>query len=326
MEKTDNIPYNSITIEQMQEEHIHKSVDLWTKEYQKMVTKGLPRNWLTAPTPITSYLKGHAKTGRGVVATNGGEVIGYMVYDIFPFHGAETAYIPITGHSAAEHGRAKTYQTMYRHLSDIWVKDKILDHIITFFSPDTLLKNELYHLGFGLYAVDAFRSNQPIHSEHSASIMKASIDDIEDIHRLGKESRAYSREAPYFLARHNEKRGYYEDFLENNDAAVFMAEVDGEKVGFMSIRKNNVDDIVTLANRNTARIDELGAYITDSRRGQGIGVELLKNVVDWCRERGIKSIHVDYESANLYATRFWPRYFTPAMYSVKRRIHPDIVK
>jgi len=321
------ISYDSIKIEPIREEHVQPSIELWTTQYRSVrnTVRELPEKWITDLTAIRVFLEEHAEKGRGVVAKTDGAVIGYMVYDVLPFHGADTAFCSIMGHASVESGRARIYQELYRNLSDIWVRDTVLDHIITFFSVDSQLNQALFNLGFGLYVVDAFRSADPIDSNGGASIMEASLSDVEDVMRLGEESRSYYLESPLFLVRDEEKREYYEDFIRNNEAAVFIAKLDGKTVGFMSVKKNRGDDVITLADKDTGMIDELGAYIQLSCRGHGIGARLLSHVLGWCREQRIDHIHVDYESANLYASGFWPKHFTPTMYSVRRRINPDIL-
>ncbi len=276
-------------------------------------------------TAITAFIEEHAGTGRGVVAKTKGDMVGYMVYDVLSFHGAYTTFCPVMGHASVESGRARIYQEMYRCLSDVWVGDAALDHIVSFFSVDPHLKQALFHLGFGLYVVDAFRSTDPVDSGGEASIRQASLSDVEDLACLGEESRKYYRESPIFLVRRKQKRGYYEDFIRSKEAAVFVAEFEGKIVGFMSIRKKSLDDIITLADKDTAMIDELGAYIQPAHRGHGVGAQLLSSVIGWCSEQRIDQIHVDYESANLYAAGFWPKHFTPTVYSVRRRVNPDIL-
>jgi len=322
-----HISYDSIKIEPMREEYVQPSIELWTTQFEdvKSTVQDIPEKWITDLSAISLFLEEHVKTGKGIVAKTNRDVIGYMVYDKFPFHGADTAFCPIMGHASVESGRARIYQKMYKYFSDLWVKDTVLDHIVTFFSLDIQLKKVLFNLGFGLYVVDAFRSADPIDSNGSVSILKASLSDVEDVVRLGEESRSYYRESPLFLVRDKEKRKYYEDFIRNNGAAVFIAELHGKTAGFISIRKNCEDDIITLADKDTGMIDKLGAYIQPSYRGYGIGARLLSYVFEWCREQRIDHIHVDYESANLYASGFWPKHFTPTMYSVRRRVNPDIL-
>jgi GNAT superfamily N-acetyltransferase len=321
------ITFNSIEIEPMRDEHVKPSIELWKKQYRaaKHSVPVLPEKWVNDFTAITAFLKEHAGTGRGLVAKTKGDMVGYMVYDVFSFHGADTAFCPVMGHASVESRRARIYQEMYRCLSDVWVGNAILDHIISFFSADPHLRQALFNLGFGLYVVDAFRSTDPVDSDGEASIRQASLKDVEDLACLGEESRRYYRESPIFLVRRKQKRGYYEDFIRIKEAAVFVAELEGKTVGFMSIRKKSLDDVITLADKDTATIDELGAYIQPAHRGHGVGAQLLSSVIGWCSEQGIDQIHVDYESANLYAAGFWSKHFTPTMYSVRRRINPDIL-
>ena len=319
--------FNAIEIEPIRDEHVQPSIELWTTKYRavRQSVPELPGKWVKDLTAITAFLEEHTGTDRGVVAKTKGDVIGYMVYDVFSFHGADTAFCPVIGHASIESGRARIYQEMYRYLSEVWVRDAALEHIVSFFSVDPQLRQALFNLGFGLYVVDAFRSTYPFDSGGEATIRQASLSDVEDLACLGEESRQYYREPPIFLVRRKQKRGYYEDFIRSKEAAVFVAELEGMTVGFMSIRKNRRDDVITLADKDTAMIDELGAYIQSARRGYGVGAQLLSSVIGWCSEQGIDQIHVDYESANLYAAGFWPKHFTPTMYSVRRRVNPDIL-
>jgi GNAT superfamily N-acetyltransferase len=323
----ENISYDSIIIEPMREEDAQPSIELWATQFEdaKSMVQDIPEKWVTDTSALSLFLEEHIKTGKGIVAKADGDVIGYMVYDRFLFHGADTAFCPIMGHASVESGRARIYQKMYKYFSGLWVEDAVLDHIVTFFSHDIQLKKALFGLGFGLYVVDALRSTDPINPDGGVSIMKASLSDVDDIARLGEESRSYYRDSPLFLVKDKEKRKHYEDFIKDNGAAVFIAVLHGKTVGFMSIRKNREDDVITLADKGTGMIDTLGAYIQPSHRGHGIGACLLSHVIEWCREQGINPIHVDYESANLYASGFWPKHFTPTMYSVRRRINPDIL-
>jgi GNAT superfamily N-acetyltransferase len=322
-----SISFDSIKIEPIREEYVQPSIELWTTQFKNVrnTVQDIPGKWITDLTAIRLFLEEHAETGKGVVAKVDGDVLGYMVYESFPFHGADTVYCSIMGHASVESGRARIYQEMYRYLSDVWVRDSALDHIVTFFSLDAQLKRVLFDLGFGLYVVDAYRSAEPIDPSGYVSIMEASLNDVDDVMRLGEESRHYYRGSPIFLVRKKEKREYYEDFISDDKAAVFIAKLDGRTVGFMSIKRNSRDDVITLADKDTGMIDEIGAYIQPSCRGHGVGARLLNHVLGWCREQRVDRIHVDYESANLYASGFWPKHFTPTMYSVRRRVNPDIL-
>jgi GNAT superfamily N-acetyltransferase len=317
---------DSMKVDSIREEHLLPCIALWAKQFKhaNAVVQNLPEKWITDSKNITLLLKEHVEKNRGIVVEAEGDVVGYMVYNRLPFHGVDTMYSPIMGHATIEPGKTKIYQKMYEHLSDLWVKSSVLDHMVTFFAPDTGLRDTLFHLGFGLYAVDAFRSAESSDSEEGTSILKASLDNIEDLLRLAEESRLFYRRPPIFLVREKIERGTWEDLVRSKEAAVFIVEHEGKTVGFMGVKKSDADDAFTLVDKSTGTVGGLGAYIHPSYRGREFGARLLSRVVDWCKEHRLDHIHVDYESANHYANGFWPKHFTPTMYTVKRRVNQDI--
>ncbi len=65
--------------------------------------------------------------------------------------------------------------------------------------------------------------------------------------------------------------------------------------------------------------------IKSEYRGQGIGEALLSKCIEWANNQGMKRIHVDFEPSNLYGNKFWQKYFSPLIYTVKRRINQDVL-
>ena len=260
-ERNRGISFDSIIIEPMKDEHIDPSIELWVSQYKivKKSFQALPGKWNTDLTSIQFFLEEHIKNGNGIVAKTKGKIIGYMVYNTFPFHGANIIYCSILGHASVDSGRTIIYQKMYKFLSDKWVKNNVLDHIITFFSHDVQLTNTLFNLDFGLYAVDSYRSVDPIYPEESAVILKASLCDVEDIMRLGEESRSYYREAPLFFVRNKEKRecarepsacGSIKSLQEKTTKSPqfrailrALARAVGTGLGLVSVEPENPDDI-----------------------------------------------------------------------------------
>lgn len=231
------------------------------------------------------------------------------------------------GHGSISSCKDIIYKKMYQNLSEIWVKDGCLNHLITFFASESNLKEELFNLGFGLYVVDAYRKPIPIETrEDGMKILKADISHIEDVVMLGEESGDFYMEAPLFLARDSEKKEYYEELLKNDNTAVFLAYHGDKPVGFMNVRRQEDDDVISLSDRSTGMLDPMGAYIKSAYRGCGLGERLLNEVVLWCIENELQTIHVDFEAANLYGSKFWAKYFSPLMYSVKRRINQDAIR
>lgn len=322
-------PYKKLTIEPLNETHLASVTELWQARYreERVSVPVVSKSWITNTQTFTSFITAHIQEKRGIIVRMDDHIIGYLVYDRFDFHGEKTAFCPIMGHAALPSWKEVAYKTLYRIISKQWVETGYLNHIITFFAHDTLLEDLLFTLGFGLYVVDAFRSLDSLPRDTGeVTITQAQIDDLDDVMRLGEESRSFFVEAPLFLMRDAHDRAYYKNNLENESGALFLAFKENKAVGILSIRKNDEDDPIMLTDARSTLIDGVGAYVLPAYRGEGIGGMLLQRATAWCRENDVDCIHVDFESANLYASKFWPKYFDPVLYSVKRRVNQDMVK
>jgi GNAT superfamily N-acetyltransferase len=63
-----------------------------------------------------------------------------------------------------------------------------------------------------------------------------------------------------------------------------------------------------------------GAFVRPEHRRAGVADALLDAAVSWARDGGYERLAVDFETANLLATRFWTRHFRPVTYSLCRRL------
>jgi GNAT superfamily N-acetyltransferase len=316
---------DDIVITPLSEIHLKDAWLLWKTQYEEELSAdhAMPDGWTTSREEIQSCLRKRMKSGYAMVAKNGNDMMGYMFFDVLPFHGEVTAFCPIIGHAAKQGYRKQVFEKLYQDLSRALVAKGILNHVITYFAHDDSLKETVFDLGFGLIVVDAFRGVDTIPSDDfNIDIVRADSSHVEVIEGLGEESRDYYLESPLFLTREKQSREYYDGLLEN-DSAIFLAFKNGEPVGIMQIRKNKELDAITLCDMKTSLIDRTGAYIKPKFRRQGIGSALLSNCVQWCRNHGTPRIHVDFESANLSGRSFWLKYFTAAMHSVRRTIFPD---
>ena len=181
-------------------------------------------------------------------------------------------------------------------------------------------------MGFGIYVIDGFRDTKPLTAPESKMVIrKATHADTQELKRLSEEFRQYFLRSPIFLVAEKQDDQKYSELLNDDTGVVFVAENSDELKGFLYVRENNKPDIYQLASKGIGNIDKLGSYVKEESRGTGASVELLRAAVDWCNERGLDIIHVDHESANLPGGRFWAKYFTPSLYSLKRKVNQDIL-
>jgi GNAT superfamily N-acetyltransferase len=299
---------------------------LWKTQYEEELStvNSMPHTWKSNRKEIESFLEKRVKSDYAIVAKHKNAIIGYMLFDAFPFHGETTAFCPIVGHAAKKVCRRQIYEKLYQTLSKKLVADGTLNHVITYFAHDEGLKETVFELGFGLIVIDAFRGLDTFSSGNSSvNIVQADPSHLEAIEALGEESRSYYLEAPLFLTREKRSRDYYRSLFDE-DSAIFLAFNSNEPVGFMQIRKDKKSDPIILSDLNTGLIDQLGAYIKPTYRHQGIGRALLLKCLQWCKHHDITQIHVDFESANLSGKPFWLRYFTATMHSARRAIYRDV--
>ena len=321
------ITYTSLEIKLMKCEQVSSCIDLWVSKFNEAnETLGyLPVQWSKDTSLLQTYLEEHIEKNQGIVAYSSGVLVGFMAYDQFKFHGEKTAISPIIGHASVPESRVIIYREMYRHLAGIWVADGALNHIITSYASDANLVETLFQLGFGVYVVDAFRGNNPIPDSGFTPIRKAKLNDRAELKRLAEEFRAYLHQSPVFLVTRKQKDEYYNSLLNDDKGTVFVVEKNDGLAGFLYVRENDEVDGFALAAKGIGMIDKLGAYIEEHIRGSGAALSMLKAAINWCNERDISIIHVDFESANLLGSGFWNKHFTPSLYSFKRRVNQDIM-
>jgi len=318
---------NSIAIEPLQERHAPDLIDLWRIRHEEAMADApfCPRKWLTDSSGIANFVRASIGASEGVAAVMGKVAVGYMVGQRLQYHGECAAYCPVQGHAALEQYQEAIYRRMYSHVSQQWVSKGQLSHLLTYYARDRVLPELLFSLGFGLVGVDAMRGVEALPEANTdVRIREAMGGDIDDVMRLGEESREFYLEAPTFLVRAVRDREHYQRLLDDDSIAIFLAYHEGELVGLMDINHHGTDDNFQLVDAGTATIDSIGPYILPDHRGRGIGACLLQRALEWCRERNLARVHVDFESANPYANGFWLKYFRPILHSVRRRVNQDI--
>lgn len=138
-------------------------------------------------------------------------------------------------------------------------------------------------------------------------IIPAEEKHIPAIIELWKEFMDFHSAIDPFLQRSADAHIYFEKFLRENivspDAHLILALADGEPAGYTLARINSYPPIY-----NTP----LFGYICDMAvaakwRRRGIGEKMLKPVVDWFAERGIKRIQLNAVVANPVAFSFWTK-------------------
>lgn len=312
-------------VSSMQKTDVNKAIKLWTDQYKNYCGNNddFPAYWGSNINEIESFLNNKIENNSAIIAKLDNEIVGFLAYDEFPFNGEDSVFCPAIGHCATEEYKESVYLSLYKSISQQWINKGILNHMWTIFYNDTELKNILFDLGYGSYLIDAFSSlsNKP-EGECLFEIKKASSEDIDTLYELVEESEEYYKSAPLFLKRDKVLKDEISEIISKSN--VFIAWDKEKAVGFinLSIAKNN--NPIDMSVNNCGLIDEIGAYIKLEYRGKKVGKQLLKSISEYCSLNNISCIHVDFETANLYANKFWRKYFNPMLLSMRRTINKNI--
>ncbi|HOE56405.1 MAG TPA: GNAT family N-acetyltransferase [Bacillota bacterium] len=317
---------NNYLIREMQESDIPQAIKIWVEQNKLYCSDNMafPGYWRDNTNGIAGYLNRRVQSGTAVVIELDNRVIGYQGYEEFPFNGEESAFCPVVLHAVVEEYKEEAYTLLYKYVSQRWVLKNILNHMWIINFNDLKLRNILYDLGFGSYLIDAFActAGHTLHCNESYVVKRAGEKDKGDLYDLIEESREYYSSAPLFLRRDQYSMEEVESFIKGGN--LFIAWDKEMAIGFINVSVSQDKNIIEMWTENCGLIDEIGAYIKPQYRGKGIGKELLKNVFDFCKSNSIQSIHVDYETANIFANKFWKKYFRPMLLSVRRTINKNI--
>ncbi len=86
----------------------------------------------------------------------------------------------------------------------------------------------------------------------------------------------------------------------------------------MQIGPANPEACTIIQDEKTASITM--AFTKEGARGNGSATALLNRSLEWVRSRGYERCAVDFETMNVLAARFWPRWFEPVCYSLTRYV------
>lgn len=92
-----------------------------------------------------------------------------------------------------------------------------------------------------------------------------------------------------------------EQTLADDDWRIFLAEDDGQPIGFLSalIRENPP----AYRERSYGYVED--AVVAESSRRRGVGAALYRAATAWFRERGVKTVQLSAASANPVSLAFW---------------------
>ncbi|PRX29311.1 acetyltransferase (GNAT) family protein [Orenia metallireducens] len=318
-----------LRFEMLNKKHVKVAADLVMAAYQEenKLVPYLPmeNNYFNI---FEEKIKDLFVNGSGVVAISGNKVVGFLAgYEIEQLWGkCKGIYTPLYGNGAIYKNRRKIYQELYKHTSDLWVKNNYTQHAITLYAQDKETIDTWFWLGFGLRCVDAIREVSSIKKiNRNISIKKVEENDISSLANVQNDLHMYFRNSPMFMpAQKEDPIQYLKEWLSKDNHHLWIAYDSEQKkaLGLMKIEPSG-ERFIT---EHPKMRNITGVYVDKKYRQKKIGVSLLGAIQEWLLENDYKLCGVDYESFNILGSNFWNKYFTPYTYSLVRRIDERILE
>ena len=136
---------------------------------------------------------------------------------------------------------------------------------------------------------------------------KATVDDIPAIQRLYRELDKHHVDLlpDVFRALSEDARpdSVIREWIEGADADYLLAEVDGNIVGFLNIRRAGNPEYPMFQPREFALIES--AVVEQAQRGHGVGSTLFDAAIAWAKEYGLAFVQTTVWSANHRTREFY---------------------
>ncbi len=303
-----------------EEKHIEEAAGLFVESYENQRQKVplIPERKDIFEEVSTALRKNIENPG--VAAFQDDELVGYIIENARAddFMSKPTAFsLGLYSHRSVEDNKEMIYQQMYKEISDIWVKDGYHTHIFSIWAQDEYLSFNFFRLGFGMTHFELLRdlSDMDIDIE-TQEISYRILESMKPIKELDKEHHDFYPSAPLFWLPPDDYN--YEEEIDGEIIAAF----DGSKpAGYIHLKRNEAETWL-MSDEETCRVK--GAYTDLEYRGRGIGKDLLQKGIEWGREKDLKRLYVEGESANIYGGNFWMKHFTPVVYTVRRCIDENV--
>lgn len=284
----------------------------------------LPSRW-SDPAEHEPGLTSLARDGVGVALCHRGRLTGYLAAWAIdePRRDRRWVYVPEWGWAAerAGHlGRRTVLEELYAAVAAHWLADGFRAHYVSVLAGDRAALRAWAWLGFGMTTMDGIRDLGPIgRSVLGVTIRRGREEDAATLAELEEGLRDHLAATPLFFALGPPRSpDDQRQRLADASGAVLLGEVDGRVVAYLLVGPASHDAATVIRDPGTASIT--GAFTHPEHRRTGIADALLDAALAWARERGYVRMAVDFETANLLASRFWTRHFRPVTFSLGRSV------
>lgn len=316
------------------DEHVEAAAELLAARHRahRAGETSLPPG-IEDPEAAAVALRRILRRGRteGVAAHEEHRLVGYLLGTLHEAGPGLPANVTVSYEAAAasQDAGGEVYRELYAGAAARWVDERRYVHFVSVLTTDTAAVDAWFSLGFGRHTVTGVRDTGPVPAREPAGIeiRPGEPADVDAIVRMEDGLRSYQAGSPVFLPYAGERRGGMPDLhkrlLRDEDNTYWIAIRRGVPTSYQLYAPvpegfpHLPDDCVYIEH----------AYTEEDERNAGVGTALLRRGMAWAREAGFRHCATDWMSANLPASRFWPRHgFRATSYALCRRVDEQIAR
>ncbi|MDX1437408.1 MAG: GNAT family N-acetyltransferase [Anaerolineales bacterium] len=269
----------------------------------------------------------------GLAAVADGRLLGYLIGEmVLDAVWGRSAWIRTAGCALSPDQDPELVRDLYAGLAAPWVDYGCFSHFALMPTADPALLNAWYSLSFGIEQVHALLDLEQYRDQAAGAPpgIEIRLGNQRDQGRLGN--------IPHVIWQHQigppvwgmslpeaipEIDEGWDELLEDDQAKIWLAFKDGKVIGSQGHWPADEADDGLMIPPDCVHMT-IGATLPEAR-GLGIGTALTRQAMAQSLADGYRFCEADWRSANLLASRFWPKQgFRPVVYRLVRRIDSRI--
>lgn len=271
-------------------------------------------------------------TASGFAALHNGRLVAYLLGDAVVQYWGRSGYVYLPGYALAEDARPAVLQDLYALLGEEWNQKGCFNHYAYISTADRAVIDAFFDLSFGNERIEAvldlrtaaLPNVEPPPGIEIRRVVKGDNDHLaalsDTIWRQQLKAPRWHPMPPEEMAK--QAPGWAEIADTPTDMA-YLAFENGHAIASLAFYLQEEQDAdMTIP----PRCREMSAAGTkESARGRGIMTALTWYGLHQVRDNGDEYCQTNWQSANLLAARFWPRFgFKPIAFRLARLINPMI--
>lgn len=273
------------------------------------------------------------KQATGIAALDGERLVAYIIGDaVIDSLAGRSAWVRTAGYAYDPAVGVEVMRDLYAQLGTRWVRAGIFSHFALVLLSDPALVQAWFSLSFGIEQIHALLdlhafTPTPLPVKPDLVLRQATGADREHLATMSDVIWRQQVQAPVWAIQPpesiNENRNAWASQVDETEVVAWLAFLNGQVVGSQGYWPPDVvADDVTIPDQS---IYMSMAATRAAARGQGIGQRLTQYGLTQAQAKGYRYCITNWRSANLLASRFWPRQgFRPLVYRLVRRIDQRI--